>query len=107
MAEKNTPKRLTKVQTIAELAQNAEVDKKTAERVLNALADLVAKQLGKNGPGEFTIPGIVRMKTVVKPATKDRQGINPFTKEPMLIRGKPASKKVRVTAVKCLKNLVQ
>lgn len=107
MAENTTPKRLTKVQTIAELAQKAEVDKKTAERLLNALADLAAQQLGDDGPGEFTIPGVVRMKTIAKPATKDRQGINPFTKEPMLIRGKPASKKVRVTPVKCLKELVQ
>ncbi|PKN36209.1 MAG: hypothetical protein CVU63_17405, partial [Deltaproteobacteria bacterium HGW-Deltaproteobacteria-20] len=52
-------------------------------------------------------PGLVKLKTVKKPATKDRQGINPFTKQPMTIKGKPASKKVRATAVKALKDMVQ
>ena len=33
------------------------------------------------------VPGLVKLKTVKKPATKDRQGINPFTKEPMTIKG--------------------
>jgi hypothetical protein len=44
---------------------------------------------------------------VKKPATKDREGINPFTKEKTIFKGKPASKKVRATALKALKDLIQ
>jgi nucleoid DNA-binding protein len=53
------------------------------------------------------IPGLVKLRVVKKPATKERQGINPFTKEPITIPAKPASKKVRATALKNLKDLVQ
>lgn len=108
MAEKKAAaKRMTKAQVVSELAESAELDKKSVNRVLEALTELVRRELGARGPGEFVVPGLVKLKTVKKPATKDRQGINPFTKEPMLIKGKPASKKVRVTAIKALKDLVQ
>ena len=60
-----------------------------------------------NESGEFVIPGFVKMSVVNKPATEARSGINPFTKEPITIPAKPASKKVRATALKALKDLVQ
>ena len=47
------------------------------------------------------------LKAVKKPATKDREGINPFTKEKTIFKGKPASKKIRATALKALKDLIQ
>jgi len=34
------------------------------------------------------IPGLLKLRAVKKPATKDRPGINPFTKQPIIIRGK-------------------
>ena len=103
----NTPKRLTKAQVIADMATDTGLDKKTVTKFFDALAELIRKQLGPKGPGEFVLPGLVKLKTVKKAATKDRQGINPFTKQPMTIKGKPASKKVRATVVKALKDLVQ
>ena len=108
MAEKkNAPKRMTKAQVVAELAETAQLDKKAVNAVLSGLADIVNRELGAKGPGEFVVPGLVKLKTVKKPATKDRQGINPFTKEPMTIKGKPASRKVRASAIKALKDMVQ
>lgn len=108
MAEKKAaPKRMTKAQVVAELATMAELDKKTVNQVFAALSQLIKQELGPKGPGEFVIPGLIKLKAVKKPATKDHQGINPFTKEPMLIKGKPASRKVRATAVKALKDMVQ
>ena len=91
-------KRLTKAQVIGEIAVN---------RVFESLSDLIRKQLSARGPGEFVIPNLVKLRVVKKPATKERQGINPFTKEPITIPAKPASKKVRATALKALKYLVQ
>ena len=46
------------------------------------------------------------MSVVKKPATKARQGINPFTKEPMMIKAKPARKAIRVRPVKAAKDAV-
>jgi len=100
-------KRLTKAQVIGELSNNTDVDKKSVNRVFDALQELIRKQLSGRGPGEFVIPGLVKLRVVKKPATKERPGINPFTKEPMTIPAKPASKKVRATALKSLKDLVQ
>ncbi len=100
-------KRLTKAQTVAELSNAADLDKKSINRVFEALQELIRKQLSARGPGEFVVPGLVKLRVVKKPATKERQGINPFTKEPITIPAKPASKKVRATALKALKDLVQ
>lgn len=96
--------KLTKAQFIAALAESAGLDKKTASHVLESLLDLVKKQLGDGGPGEVTIPGLVKLKAKSTPATQDREGVNPFTKEKMTIKGKPASRKIRVSAVKPLKD---
>jgi nucleoid DNA-binding protein len=100
-------KRLTKAQVISELSELTELDKKSVARVFEKLQELIKKQLGARGPGEFVIPGLLKLKSVKKPATKDREGINPFTKEKTIFKGKPASKKVRATALKALKDLIQ
>src|SRR6476659_4828196 len=100
-------KRLTKAQVIAEISGSTELDKKSVQRVFESLTDLIRKQLTGRGPGEFVVPGLVKLRVVKKPATKERAGINPFTKEPITIPAKPASKKVRATALKNLKDLVQ
>lgn len=98
--------KLTKAQITAALADSTGLDKKAVASVLDALAALVGKQLGSEGPGEITIPGLVKLKAKATPATADRPGVNPFTKEPMTIKGKPASRKVRVAPVKALKDQV-
>jgi nucleoid DNA-binding protein len=100
-------KRLTKSQVVAELAEMTELDKRSINRVFEGLTDIIKKQLGPRGPGEFVIPGLLKLRAVKKPATKDRPGINPFTKQPITIKGKPASKKIRASALKALKDLIQ
>ena len=100
-------KRLTKSQVVSELAELTELDKKSINRVFDGLTDIIKKQLGSRGPGEFVIPGLLKLKPVKKAATKDRPGINPFTKQPTTFKGKPASKKIRASALKALKDLIQ
>ena len=100
-------KRMTKAQVIAEIAEISELDKKSVNRVFESLTELIKKQLSSRGPGEFVIPGLLKLKAVKKPATKDRPGVNPFTKQPIIIKGEPASKKIRATALKSLKDLIQ
>src|SRR4051812_15108970 len=98
--------KLTKAQIIAALAEGSGLDKKAVNSVLDALSSLIKKELGKQGPGEITIPNLVKLKAKETPATEDRQGVNPFTKAPQLIKGKAASLKVRATPVKALKDLL-
>jgi nucleoid DNA-binding protein len=100
-------KRLTKSQVVSELAEMTELDKKSINKVFDGLTEIIKKQLGSRGPGEFVIPGLLKLRAVKKPATKDRPGINPFTKQPITIKGKPASKKIRASALKALKDLIQ
>ena len=67
---------------------------------------LIKKDLGSRGPGVFSLPGLVKLKRVVKPATKARMGINPFTKEEMMFKAKPARKVVKAQPLKALKDMV-
>jgi nucleoid DNA-binding protein len=96
--------KLTKAQMIVAIAETTSLDKKSVASVLDALGDLVKKELGPEGPGEVTVPGLVKIKAKETPATQDREGLNPFTKQPMTIKGKPASRKLRAAPVKSLKD---
>lgn len=98
--------KLTKAQIIAALAEGSGLDKKAVNSVLDALSSLIKKELGAQGPGEITVPNLVKLKAKATPATEDRQGVNPFTKAPQLIKGKSASLKVRATPVKALKDML-
>jgi nucleoid DNA-binding protein len=100
-------KRMTKAQVLTELATTTEIDKKTVTTVLDALNDLATRELKSAEAGEFVIPGMVKLRVVDKPATEERQGINPHTRQPMTIAAKPASRTVRATALKALKDGVQ
>jgi hypothetical protein len=46
------------------------------------------------------------MVVVKKPATKERKGINPFTKEPTVFKAKPVRKIVKGRPVKAAKDAV-
>ena len=99
-------KRLTKAQVIAELANASDLDKKSVGRVFEGLQELIRKQLSARGPGEFVVPGLVKLRVVKKPATKARKGTNPFTGEEMMFKAKPARKIVRARPVKAAKDAV-
>ena len=76
-------------------------DRLTRKDVKDVLESLVAvgyKQLRKTG--EFLVPGFAKFRVVKKPATKQRSGINPFTKEPMIFKAKSARKFLRARPVK-------
>jgi nucleoid DNA-binding protein len=100
-------KRMTKAQVITEISEFSELDKKSVGKVFDGLAELIKKELSKKGPGEFVIPGLLKLKVRTKPATKERKGIDPFTKQERVFKAKPASKSVRAAALKALKDLIQ
>ncbi|MGB7536996.1 MAG: HU family DNA-binding protein [Anaerolineales bacterium] len=101
-----TGNRLTKSQFIADMAEKSGLTKKQAVSALDAIGAMVFQQLGKRGPGEVVIPGLLRLSVVEKPATQQREGVNPFTKEPMTYKAKPARRVIRVKFLKALKEAV-
>jgi DNA-binding protein HU-beta len=94
----------TKSDVVNQICKDAELSRKQVAAVFASLNGIIKKSL--RGHGMFTLPGLLKMKVVKKPATKARQGINPFTKEQMMFKAKPASKKIRLLPLKSLKALV-
>ncbi len=97
--------RRTKGAVVTEIAGATELSRKQISCVFDTLSSMIAADLGK-GCGEFNFMGLVKLKTVKKPATKARQGINPFTGESIMIKAKPASRKVRARALSALNNML-
>ena len=96
----------TKSQVFGELADASELSRKQVACVFDGLAGMIKKDLGKRGPGVFTVPGLMKIKVVRMPATKARKGVNPFTGEEMMFKAKPARNVVKVLALKNLKDMV-
>jgi nucleoid DNA-binding protein len=97
----------TKSEIYANIADDTGLTKKDVAAVFDSLGGQIKKNLGgRGGPGIFTVPGLMKMRVVKKPARKARKGVNPFTGEEMMFKAKPASKAVKVVALKGLKDMV-
>jgi nucleoid DNA-binding protein len=97
----------TKSEIYTNIADDTGLTKKDVAAVFESMSGLIQKNLGGRGaPGMFTLPGLLKMRVVKKPATKARKGVNPFTGEEMMFKAKPASKTVKVAALKGLKDMV-
>lgn len=97
-AAKPTPvkERWSKTQILNEISERVQISRKHAGAVMAELEGIIARHIGKNGPGEFVLPGLFKINTVKKPAVKARKGIDPFTKQERMFAAKPASVKVKV-----------
>jgi nucleoid DNA-binding protein len=96
--------KLTKTQIVASIAESASLSKKQVADVLAELESLMERSLKKRAVGEFTLPGLMKITTVKKPARKARKGINPFTGEETTFAAKPASVAVKVRPLKKMKD---
>jgi nucleoid DNA-binding protein len=105
MAEKT--KSLTKSAVFQEIAKTTNLSRSQVSQVFDALVATIKKELGKKGPGMFTVPGLLKLRLIRKPATKARKGINPFTKQETMIKAKPARNVVRARPLKALNDLVK
>jgi nucleoid DNA-binding protein len=103
----NTKKLPNKSEIYAKIVEDTGLTRKDVAAVFDSLNAQIKKNLGgRGGPGLFTVPGLLKMRVVKKPARKARKGVNPFTGEEMMFKAKPASKAVKVTALKGLKDMV-
>ena len=59
------------------------------------------------GPQHFKWAGLFNIKVKEKAATKARQGVNPFTKEPTTFAARPAKRVVKITPMNSLRDLIE
>ena len=96
----------TKTEVFSQIADETGLSKKDVAAVFDSLQGQIRKALGRGGPKCFTIHGLCKVTVQHKPATKERQGINPFTGEETTFKAKPARNVVKVRPLKNLKDMV-
>ena len=103
---KTAAKPPSKTEVFTSIAETTGLTKRDVSAVFDALTDQIKKALSGRGPKTFTIHGICKIVVQHKPATKERQGTNPFTGEPTTFKAKPARNVVKVRPLKKLKDMV-
>ncbi len=108
VATRKTPaiqKKYTKTEILNEISENTSVSKKEVAAILEELGVLIERHVKKRAVGEFTLPGLLKIKSVVRPARPARKNVpNPFRPGEMMdIPRKPASTRVKVLPLKKLK----
>ncbi|WP_144393714.1 HU family DNA-binding protein [Pleionea sediminis] len=99
--------RYNKSQMLNEISESTELSRKQVTAVLDELSDIIERHIKKRACGEFVLPGLLKVQTVRKPATKARKGINPFTGEETVFKAKPARTVVKVRPLKKLKEMAE
>jgi nucleoid DNA-binding protein len=105
-ATKAPAKPMTKTEVVSGIAEATGLTKKQVNSVFEAMGEQIKKSLGRRGPGAYTVPGLMKLVVVRKPATKARKGINPFTGEETTFKAKPARNIVKIRPMKNLKEMV-
>jgi len=95
---------MSKTELIEAIASQSGLEKKQVSAVLDALSDVVYSEL--KAQHEVVIPGLIKLTSVTKPAVPEREGINPFTKQPAIFKAKPARTVIKPRPVKALKDAV-
>src|SRR5215207_6181446 len=95
-------KRMSKTELVEEIANQSGLEKKQVNAVLEALNGVIYKEL--KAEHEVVIPGLLKLTSVTKPAVPEREGINPFTKEPTVFKAKPARTVIKPRPLKALKD---
>ena len=109
MAQKSTAvkEQMNRTALFTEIAENTDLSKKQVKAVFDELAVAIERHIKKRGVGTFTLPGLLKIKTINKPARKAKKGVpNPFRPgELMDVAAKPATTKVKVLPLKKLKEM--
>lgn len=79
------------------LAEQSGLVKKEVQTVVEGMKSIIKAHLVKSGPGQFKMPGFLKITAVNKPATKAKKGRNPFTGEEIMIKAKPVRRVLEST----------
>merc|ERR1712061_194233 len=93
---KATAKAMSKGALAEALATKSEVKKGVCAKLIGSLCEIATKEVVKSGI--FTLPGLCRIKTRMKPATKAGKVV--------MVKAKPARKIVKAFPVAALKSSV-
>ncbi len=98
---------MTKTQMFADIAESTELSKKDVAAVFAAIEGIIERHVRKGSVGVCTIPGLMKIKTVKKPAQKAKKNVpNPFRPgELMDVKAKKASTRVKILPLKKLKDM--
>jgi nucleoid DNA-binding protein len=96
----------TKSEVFSTIAERVGINRRDVAGVFHVMGGIIQADLSKGGPGVFKVPGLMRITVQRKPATKARMGINPFTKEEVMFKAKPARNVVKVRPLRGLKEMV-
>ena len=105
-ASKDAAKPRTKTELLSALVDSTGLSRQQVGSVFEALAGEIKKDLGRRGPGSLTVPGLLKLRVIRKPATKARPATNPFTGEETIFKAKPARNVVKALPLKALKDMV-
>jgi nucleoid DNA-binding protein len=101
-----TGKGRSRSETLNAIAGATGLSRKQVASVFDCVTEILKADLGKKGCGVFKFNGLLKFTIVNKPATKARMGKNPFTGEEIMLKAKPASRKVKVRALKTLNAMI-
>merc|ERR1711913_241222 len=102
MAPMKTQKAMGKGAIAEALANECELKKSVCAKLIGSLAEIASQEVSKSGI--FTIPGLCRIKTRTKPATK--AGKREVFGKVVMVKAKPARKVVKAYPVKALKDSI-
>jgi nucleoid DNA-binding protein len=96
---------MTKSSMLSSISESTGLTKKQVSSVMDSMSAIINGHIKKGGAGTCTIPGLMKVKTIRKPATKARKGINPFTGEETVFKAKPARTVVKILPLKAMKEM--
>ncbi len=98
--------KMTKTAILNDIAESTNLSRAQVASVMDELESVIERHIRKRSVGEFTLPGLLKIKAAKRPATKKRMGRNPATGEEIVIAAKPATTRVRISALKRLKDMI-
>jgi nucleoid DNA-binding protein len=106
MAKSKNDKPATKSETFQALAEATGLKRKEVANVFDALQKFIKKELVAKG--QFTVPGLLKLQRIKKPAVKGgEEKRNPFTGGTFITKPKPARNIVKARPLKMLKEMVK
>jgi nucleoid DNA-binding protein len=98
--------KMTKTAILNDIAESTNLSRAQVASVMDELESVIERHIRKRSVGEFTLPGLLKIKAAKRPASKKRMGRNPATGEEIVIAAKPATTRVRISALKKLKDMI-
>ncbi len=106
MLKNNNKEYLNKQKLLQILSKRTKIQKKNIDILFKELQNIIKENFKDNNSEKFILPGLLKITIKNISAQEKRPGINPFTKEKIIFKEKPATKKIKIKALKKLKDIL-